>query len=133
MSAVLADTHAVLWYLASPERLSSAATAALDDALAANARIYVASISVVEVAYLVEKGRLPGAFFDSLLAELTRPDGGLTVVALDLDIAGAVRRVPRATVPDMPDRIIAATARHLGVPVVTHDARIHRSGVGAVW
>ena len=59
MSAVLADTHAVLWYLASPEKLSSAATAALDDALAANARIYVASISVVEVAYLVEKGRLP--------------------------------------------------------------------------
>lgn len=133
MSAVLADTHAVLWYLASPERLSAAATAALDGALAANAPIYVASVSVVEVAYLVEKGKLPGALFDSLLAELTRPDGGLTVVALDLEIAAAVRRVPRATVPDMPDRIIAATAQRLGVPVVTHDARIHRAGVGAVW
>ncbi len=52
MSAVLAGTHAVLWYLASPERLSTAATAALDGALVANAPIYVASISVVEVAYL---------------------------------------------------------------------------------
>ena len=119
--------------LPAPKGCRHRQTAALDGALAANARIYVASISVVEVAYLVEKGRLPGALFDSLLAKLTRPDGGLTVVALDLDIAEAVRRVPRATVPDMPDRIIAATARHLGVTVVTHDERIHRAGVGAVW
>jgi len=133
VSAVLADTHTAIWYLATPEKLSAAATAALDGAIAANAPIYLASVSVVEVAYLVEKRRLPEVLFDSLLTELRRPDGALTVAALDLLIAEPVRRIPRSAIPDMPDRIIAATARTLRVPLVTRDARIRRAAVGAVW
>jgi predicted nucleic acid-binding protein len=33
----------------------------------------------------------------------------------------------------MPDRIIAATALHLGLPLVTRDARIVASGINTVW
>ena len=59
MSAVVADTHTVIWYLLNRENLSTNATVALEQATAAGDPIYVASISVVEVIYLVEGRRLP--------------------------------------------------------------------------
>ena len=33
----------------------------------------------------------------------------------------------------MPDRIIAATALHLNLPLVTHDKKIHGAGIQAIW
>ncbi len=33
----------------------------------------------------------------------------------------------------MPDRIIAATALHLGLPLVTRDHRIRASSVTTIW
>jgi predicted nucleic acid-binding protein len=33
----------------------------------------------------------------------------------------------------MPDRIIAATALHLGLPLVTRDLRIQASGIPTIW
>ena len=40
---------------------------------------------------------------------------------LDLVVVEALERVPRALVPDMPDRIIAATALSLGLPLLSRD------------
>ncbi len=133
MSAVVADTHAAIWMLTMPARLSSAALSALKGAEAAAAPIYLASISLVETAYLIEKGRLPESLFDRLQRELANPDSGLTLVPLDLPIAQALRRISRAAVPEMPDRIIAATALHLGLPLVTRDLNIAASGIPTLW
>lgn len=44
-----------------------------------------------------------------------------------------MRLVPRADVPDMPDRIVAATAVYFGVPVISRDARIRASNVQTIW
>ena len=33
----------------------------------------------------------------------------------------------------MPDRIIAATALHLGLPLITWDRRIQLADVGTIW
>ena len=48
-------------------------------------------------------------------------------------MAVAVRQIDRVAVPELPDRIIAATALHLGVPLLTRDERIRVSGVPTVW
>jgi predicted nucleic acid-binding protein len=42
-------------------------------------------------------------------------------------------RALRSEIPDMPDRIIAATAIHLGVPVLSRDGRIRASSVRTIW
>jgi PIN domain nuclease of toxin-antitoxin system len=41
--------------------------------------------------------------------------------------------IPRNLVPDMPDRIIAATAVHLGVPLVSRDRRLQAAGIQTIW
>ena len=41
--------------------------------------------------------------------------------------------MPRDVVPDMPDRIIAATAVHLGLPLITRDERIRSAGIKTIW
>ena len=68
-----------------------------------------------------------------LLAALNDAQSKLTVAPLDLDIARCVEQVDRDKVPDMPDRIIAATAVHLGLPLVSRDGKIRSSGVLTVW
>lgn len=129
MSDVVVDTHIAIWYLASPNKLSTAAISALDAVQDSGGTIHLSAISIVEVAYLVEKGRLPEVVFERLLL----PENGLDIVPLDLDIARALRLIRRDLVPDMPDRIIAATALRLGIPLVTCDSRLQQSGIRTIW
>ena len=59
MASIVADTHAAVWYLSNDPRLSRAAGAAMDAVTAAGDPILIPAISLVELTYLVEKGRLP--------------------------------------------------------------------------
>jgi predicted nucleic acid-binding protein len=52
---------------------------------------------------------------------------------LELGVAHTLLMIDRATVPEMPDRIIAATAKHLGLALLTRDSAITASGVNVVW
>ena len=52
---------------------------------------------------------------------------------MTVEIAAAMRRIPREAVPDFPDRIIAATALERGVPVLTRDGKIRLSDVDTIW
>ena len=133
MTAVVADTHVVFWHLSEPHLLSVNARNAFSQAISAGDPIYVASITIVESRYLVERGRIAVDALDRLLTALTDPHNALVLVPLDLRIALAVGQIPRADVPDTPDRIIAATALHLGVPLVTRDHRIRAAQVPTIW
>ncbi len=133
MAGVVADTHAALWHLSRDSRLSEPARTALRASVQAGDRIFVASISVVEVTYLVEKGRLPASALQTLRTALADPSFGLAVVPLDLAVADALTEVPREEVPDLPDRVIAATALALKLPLVTRDAKIRATGIQTIW
>ena len=132
MVAVL-DTHAVLWYLLDAKTLSPTAGSLIDEAATQGDPLYLSSISLVEVIYLVEKRRLPADTLERLLAEVNREHSTFRVIPLDSSIAETVNRIPRDIVPDMPDRIIAATALHLGLPLVTRDQRIQSAKITTIW
>ena len=133
MAALVVDTHAAVWYLQNSNRLSPAAQKAMDDAANAGDLVYVCSISLVEIVYLVEKGKLPAVVVDRLTAALSDPDAGFIIAPLDETAALAVQRISRDIVPDMPDRIIAATALNLGFPLVTRDSAISKAGITTIW
>ena len=133
MIRAVADTHALIWYLYNDPQLSTAAGSFMDAADAAGDQVALASISLVEVLYLGEKGRVHPQALERILVELRTPEARLVEVPLDYVIVEAMRGVDRATVPDMPDRIIAATALHLGLPLISKDRKIQLSGLTTIW
>lgn len=129
----VADTHAALWYLYNDARLSSAAGAFMDAADAGGDQIAISSIALAEVVYLIERSRIDAAALDRMLAALNRPAATLIEIPLDRTIVQMMREVERREVPELPDRIVAATALHLGVPVISRDRKIRASAVATIW
>jgi predicted nucleic acid-binding protein len=68
-----------------------------------------------------------------LVAELDLADAVLTEVPLNRHVAQAMRRIARSDVPDMPDRIIAATALYLAIPIISRDRKIRASDLKTIW
>lgn len=133
MSAVVADTQALVWYLTEPARLTPDAVDAMDGATDSGMPIWIPSITLVELRYLIEKMRIPSAVLETLMEVLDEDDSAFEIAALTRKVADAVGAVSREKVPDMPDRIIAATAQALGLPLVTSDLKIRASGIAVIW
>jgi PIN domain nuclease of toxin-antitoxin system len=127
------DTHAALWYLFADPRLSVSAKAAFDAAASSRRKILLSVISLVEVVYLVEKNRLPASAYADLKKALHDPDHVLQEAPVTAEIIDAMLEVSRADIPDMPDRIVAATAVYFGVAAISRDGRIRASNVETVW
>src|ERR1035437_10250367 len=105
----------------------------LDDASAAGDSILIPSISLVELTYLVEKGRVPAEARKRLVDALAQPGGPYELAPLGGRVAAAVELIDRSVVPDMPDRIIAATALSARAALVSRDGQIRASQVQTIW
>jgi PIN domain nuclease of toxin-antitoxin system len=133
MADVAIDTHVAIWYFVAPQNLSVAATAATA-AAEATGTIYVSAVTIIELIYLVEKGRIPKDVLDLLRAALDDPTTAFRLVEINRVVADAVEMIPRSVVTDMPDRIIAATALHFNLPLVTRDPQIKNfGGLQTIW
>jgi PIN domain nuclease of toxin-antitoxin system len=132
MTEILADTHVITWLLTEPARLSSAAAKVLKDATDANWPIRISVISLVELLYLVEKGRIDSVTLSDLLDVLGKSDSPFELLPVDLKVYEALPQVARSAVPDCPDRIIAATALAHNLVLLTRDRQILDAGLGAI-
>jgi PIN domain nuclease of toxin-antitoxin system len=109
-----------VWLLNGSERLGSKARKAIQQSVAEEA-VLVSAISPWEVAMLVAKGRL---VLDRDVSEwvqtaLSLP--GIRLEPISPEVAVASTRLPGTIHADPADRLIAATARHLGSTLITAD------------
>jgi PIN domain nuclease of toxin-antitoxin system len=133
MLAAIADTRAVIWYIFDDKRLSATAREFFEDAATAGDQVGLSAITLAEIVYLAEKERIPPETLPRLLTALDSPDSVLAEVAFDRRVAQALTSVDRSAVPDLPDRIIAATALYMNVPVISRDREIHLSSLTTIW
>lgn len=134
MSSIVVDTHILIWMLTNPSRLSADAQIAIKEAEDSSSKIYLSSISLVELRYLIEKSRFAETIYSFTVASIKDVDVPLTLSELSLEIANSLELIPKAIVPDMPDRIIAATALSLGLPLVFADHKIQAlTTINVIW
>lgn len=135
MSATVTDTHSLLWYLNDSAKLSADALTAFEQAETGGQPIYVPAIVLIEIRYLVEKRRdVSESDFQLIVSELNNNLSALTFAPLNQQITEDLEKIPRNVVPDMPDRIIAATAFTFGLPLISKDIQIQNlTNVKVIW
>jgi PIN domain nuclease of toxin-antitoxin system len=116
----LLDTHTVLWMVEGHPRLGAETGKAMNQA-AREDRISISAITPWEIGLLASKGRieLHRDALDWVRDALNRP--GVRLATLEPEIAVDSTRLPFEMHADPADRILVATARHLGATLVTAD------------
>ena len=117
---MLLDTHVLVWLVAGDGRLRTAARGRIE-AAAQEQQLWVSAITPWEIGMLVAKGRLllDRDVMDWLHAALGLP--GIRLAPLEPAVAVASTRLPGDLHGDPADRMLVATARHLGATLVTAD------------
>jgi PIN domain nuclease of toxin-antitoxin system len=129
MGQLVADTHAILWYLTAPRKLGAAARRAFQGADEGRALCCVPAIALVEIEMLRERGRVGVGVVDVLHALAGRP--GYAVLALDAD--QALEFAGLVGLKDPMDRLMVAAARATGSRVVSVDDALDGFGVERLW
>ena len=127
--SLLLDTHALLWWLVEPEKLSSFALAAINDPAST---IFVSAASGWELATKVRLGKLPGA--ERLLQDLPSllQHQGFQPLAVQVHHgvhAGGYRQAHR----DPFDRLLAAQAELEGLQLVSLDPALATFPCRLLW
>jgi PIN domain nuclease of toxin-antitoxin system len=130
---ILLDTHAWVWFVADPGRLSHAARDKINNAVKIQ-QVYISTISTWEVAMLVKKGRLELTMNVEEWIFTSERLPFFHFVPIDTAIAVQSVNLPGKLHDDPADRIIIATARKMNVPIISKDKRIlSYPHVSAVW
>ncbi len=126
---LLLDTHTLLWATQKPERLSLAARRAVTDS--ANT-IFVSAASAWEMSTKVRLGKLPEAeTLEREFLEITQRTG-FQLLSIEPETALRAGRLV-GTHGDPFDRMIAAQALQLDIPVVSADPKLDSFGIRRIW
>ncbi len=134
MSDCITDTHGLIWYILNSGELSLTAKNLFISTANSGGNVFVPTISLIEITYLIEKNKFQPALLTRIISRLNNPNAELKPIELTVGIADKLSQIPRSVVPDMPDRIIAATALYLNLPLVTKDHKVQAlTSIQTIW
>lgn len=126
-NSLLLDTCALLWLGGAPERFSRATRKAIETAQL----LYVSPVSLWEVAFKCQIGKLRLSLTPEDWFETLKGDYGLTVVPLGESVMLRAAQLPLIH-RDPADRFIISLALLRGLTVVTGDERFAKYGVRTI-
>lgn len=119
---LLLDTHAAVW-LYEGLRMRREALDALE-AARSEGGVLVSPVSAWELGILVSKDRIRLSLRPSAWMKRFLDQPGVRLAPLTVEAAAEAAFLPQPFHGDPADRLLVATARELGVPLVTRDSRI---------
>ncbi|MEO7084688.1 MAG: PIN domain-containing protein [Gemmatimonadaceae bacterium] len=128
------DTHALIWWITGTmRRLGRGARSFVDLVDSGRAVACIPTVSLVELSEAIQSGGVTlGIPFADLVDRLESAPSRYNVVALTSSIVS--RSHDLFSIPERGDRLIAATAMELGIPLVTRDPQIAKAAqVDVLW
>ncbi len=124
------DTHALLWWFVDSPKISPKASAIFEECGNGENVIFVPSIVIAEALSIFDKRRV-SFNFRRLLKKVHESDN-FTLVALDFPVLQKMTTLKN--IPELHDKIIVATAKHLNLPIITKDETLQNiKNIKTIW
>jgi len=120
---ILIDTQVLLWFTEGDRRLGNQARLLVSEEWKAE-QLGISAMSLWEIGMLLDKRRISLSLPLSVYVRRIVDEEKLKVVPVDRTIAIESGQLPAGLPGDPGDRLIAATARTLGLPLLTADRDI---------
>jgi predicted nucleic acid-binding protein len=125
----VADTVVIVRYFSKKGKIPSRALRILREADEGKHTIAISVMSLIEILYLSERRRIP-IDLEKLSAELAE-QSNYRVIDLDPGIVNTASSIHGL---ELHDRMIVATAKHLGLAMLTSDQGIkEKAGIEVIW
>ena len=122
MDSFVTDTQALVKFMMGKKVINDRSHQAFLSADKAESTIIIPAIVLMEVLYLFEKNRIDISLFQT---EDLLKSQNYQFEPLSLEILKAASEI--TDIPELHDRLIAATARYLDLPLITNDPVIRAS------
>jgi len=122
MNSYVADTQALIKFMMGKKVINEPSHQAFIFADQGKAIIIIPAIVLMEVLYLFEKNRIK---VDLLQTEELLKSKNYQFEPLSMEILKVASEI--IDIPELHDRLIAATARYLDIPLITNDPEIRKS------
>jgi PIN domain nuclease of toxin-antitoxin system len=123
----LLDTHILIWWIAAAKHLSKEQSRVIENAVHKGEKLGVCTISLLEIALLEREMKIKFRTTPDEVFEVLRSTPILEMIPINHEIASQLAVIGQDW--DPMDRTIVATARVLGLHLLTVDGRIIESGL----
>ena len=127
---ILLDTHVLVWMVADPKQISYSAASAMRESLRGDG-LAISAITLWELASLIARGRIRA--YGTVDASVKQLIEDVVVKAITPEIAALATQFGENFSRDPADRLIAATARAEGIPLVTRDRSMRSPLLHTIW
>lgn len=126
MSALLLDTHIVLWLDGADARLRPSTRVLIDDHWRNGGTVLISAVSAWEIAQLANAGRLMLDLPAGEWIERMADHPGIEIIPLTHRAATGAYRLHHLDHKDPADRLLIATAIEHACPLISYDTHIAR-------